>query len=186
MATLPTLHPTSDEATPWTAWTGTYTNIDDDPSSSASESDVASGPAINSDSTAYYGLTTMPSDFGGMTSLQYRVRYRFQSISNDTLDFYVQIFQSDGTTALTNQMLVASGTANTSWTDSTDVSFTGVVASDKTTWDAARLKIFVDLTKSGGLDAAYVEVAAIDFEGAYTQSAGFSPFFAAHATKVAA
>lgn len=174
MAVLPTLHPTSDElVVSWANWTGAYSTIDDDPSSSASESDTATGPSVNGDSVAYYGLTTMPSDFSTMDSLQYRVRYRFQSLSDDTLTFYLQIMRSDGSTPLTNQMTVASSTAPTAYVDSTDVSFTGVdTSAGKSVWDAALLYIFVDLAKLGGLDSGYVEVAAVDFEGVYTQSSG--------------
>jgi hypothetical protein len=58
-----------------------------------------------------------------------------------TLELYARIYESDEVTPLTDEELVATVSADAAFTNTSPVSFSGVVGSDKATWDGARLRL---------------------------------------------
>jgi hypothetical protein len=120
-----------------------YASIDDDP---ASPSDSDWNNNTDAAGEAFYQLTNMPSDFDEASAVTITVRYRGQNFGAGTVTLFARIYQSDESTALSDEVQVAQVTANGSFANTSEVTFTGVTASDKTTWDGARLRLRWALT----------------------------------------
>ena len=99
----------------------------------------------SSPNTALYGFEDMPTDFGTVTSVTLKIRDRCGTSDPQSCGTYLQMFESDGTTPLTEKLTKTNpaGDISTSFADKT-YTFTGLPgATNKTAWDGALLKISV-------------------------------------------
>ncbi len=124
MATLSTLVPTAyDSYTGTVPTTTTVGNIDN---TVASYDSTYLAMGANSTGAVFYAFSDLPADFGSMLTLTYNMRYGITPVNGDTESLYIQIFESDKTTALTDEMLVVTRTATLAQTNQGNTSFTGV------------------------------------------------------------
>jgi hypothetical protein len=116
-----------------------FASIDDDP---ASPSDSDWNNNTDDAGQAFYELTDMPSDFDEADSTTITVRYRGAAYDGSgTVTLFARLYQSDESTPLSDEVQVAQVTADSSFANTSPVTLTGIVASDKTTWDGARLRL---------------------------------------------
>lgn len=91
--------------------------------------------------SVFFDVTDLPADFGNAETAEIVVRTRGVDIGATPLKLFAQLFQSDETTALSNEVEVASHASSGSFANSTPVVFTGLnTTADKTVWDAARVR----------------------------------------------
>lgn len=115
-----------------------HESIDDDP---ASPNDADWINNTDDAGEAWFDLTDLPGDFGTMDSIEVVVRWRGQNFGTGTVELYARIYEADETTPLTDEELVATATADTSFANTSPVTFSTVEPADKTTWDGARLRL---------------------------------------------
>jgi hypothetical protein len=92
---------------------------------------------------AWFDLTDTPAEFSSMAAISGEFRYRGVGSFFDypgQLRLYARIYESDETTPLTNEVLVASVVEASAFTNVT-VIFTGVVPGDQADWDGARIRL---------------------------------------------
>jgi hypothetical protein len=121
-----------------TNFTGTITDFGKLPAE-ANDAQFGTGTAPGS-FTVRCDLEATPSDFVSMSSLSVVVRMSaYDFLSGDSATVTARVFQSNLSTPLTDQVTVDTLTdADASFSNYT-VAFTGVVASNKATWDDAVL-----------------------------------------------
>lgn len=169
MATLPTLAFGTGSNFSSTAETGTPPVLE-----VIGSADMADWVADTNNSshtgTADYALDNMPGDFGSMLTLNVNVRYGWQTgtQTNTWSSLDVRIFQSDGTTPLTDSRTIASS-ITTNDSTSGALAFTGVdTSSDSTVWDGAIARISFVISKNKGGDSLEERVFAAELTGTYT------------------
>ena len=136
---------------------GNYTNLTD-------ASDASYAQFAGASSYASWPLVDMPSDLSVVTAVTINIREAQGSKSGDFGNLSsVQIFKSDGTTAITSSVTATDSTTITTFnlTPAT-ISFT-----DKTSWDGAVIKVLQD----GGTGTG-IRVYKLDVDITYTASAG--------------
>ncbi len=127
-----------------TAWTGSWSAIDEAPGSESDADYVTSPP--NADGSAFFTLQDMPADFDTGETVKLSIRCRVPDIvAGATMALYAQIFQSNETSTLTSETIVDRFTAGSA-TWRTYVVHLAATASDKATWDGARLRLRADYT----------------------------------------
>lgn len=90
--------------------------------------------------SVFFDVTDLPADFGNAETAEIVVRTRGVDIGATPLKLYAQLFQSDETTALSDEVLVRTETADSAFANHT-VSFTGLnTTAGKAVWDAARVR----------------------------------------------
>ena len=185
MATLPTLQPgtlisaSSTEAT----LQGTEPVLEE--LGSANDTTYLRQTSDNTTVTvdAWFELEDMPIGFNNMDTLAIQLRYNNSATLslNYWGDITAQVFQSDGTTALTNEVQVVGfpstngngdasiDTGNTP-TNSASTTLTGLnTTAGDTIWNGARLRITYDITKQKGGDAGVTyQITAGELTGTYT------------------
>jgi len=114
-----------------------YTSVDDDPDS-PSDSDYMNNTAETA--SIFHELTDMPVGFGTASSGTMLVRTRGQNWSDHTMLLYAELFQSDESTSLSDEVHVGTADADGSFANETEVTFTGLVAGSKSVWDGARVR----------------------------------------------
>lgn len=93
---------------------------------------------------AYFGFENMPADFDAITAVTMKVRQKILVQSGQDGAKY-QLFESDGTTALSNQISLDADGSDISSSFRTDtVNFTRTGATDKATWHGVQLKVTHD------------------------------------------
>jgi hypothetical protein len=116
-----------------------FASIDDDPSS---PNDADWNNNTDDAGQAFYLLTDMPSLFDVAVSATITVRYRGAAYDGTgTVTLYARLYQSDESTALSDEVQVAQVTADGSFANTSAVVLTGIVAGSKTVWDGARLRL---------------------------------------------
>ena len=114
-----------------------YASIDDDPDTPTTTDWNSPGAQAGS---MFYDVTATPGNFSNMTSLNVKVHTAAVGFTVDSAAVYAQMFKSDETTALTDEVAVgSSGSPGLA-----DVAFTlnaAGLAASKADWDAARLKL---------------------------------------------
>ena len=98
---------------------------------------------LSSDVQFFSLLTDMPTLFDTADPDEptiITVRYRGQNFGSGPLSLYIQIYQSDEATPLSNEVTVTTVAADTSFANTTPVTITGIVPGTKTIWDGARLR----------------------------------------------
>jgi hypothetical protein len=141
----------------YTGGSANYTNLTD--SSDASYAQFTGG-----NSFASWPLVDMPSDLSVVTAVTINIREAQGSSKGDFGNLSsVQIFKSDGTTAITSSVTATDSTTITTFnlTPST-ISFT-----DKTSWDGAVIKVLQDVGTGTG-----IRVYKLDVDITYTASGG--------------
>jgi hypothetical protein len=91
------------------------------------------------EASAFFDFTDVPGAFVTALGLRIEFRFRGQNWGSGTRNLYARIYQSDESTALTDEMLVQAVTGDGSYANAT-VTFTGVVGSTKAIWNAARIR----------------------------------------------
>lgn len=120
-----------------------------------------------------FELANMPSDFGTMSTVSINLRYAWAAGTqvNDWLTLTAQIYKSDGTTALTNAVTIASSITTTTLTNSGAVALTGVdTAATKADWDGAYVFLRWSINKNKSGDTLRKNVYAAEVTGTYSQS----------------
>jgi hypothetical protein len=172
MATA-TIYPSGD-GTKGSGWsdessgtTNLYTKIDEG-TASPNDSDFVS--CNSAGSTMFFSFPSMPSDFGTLTSYELRFRSARSSSKGDYRDFAsCQLFKANESTAIASAHTISNTTSATTFTFSTTPSYT-----DKTSWDALRLKISMSGTGSSGSGRLY----ACQLDLVYTPSSTNIPYTA--------
>lgn len=121
------------------ATTNLYQSIDDDPTS-PTDTDWVNNH-LGTTASSFFELTNMPSNFASMREGGVIVRWRGQTFQEaETL--YVQLFQSDEATTLSNEMLVATASTDSAFVNTAVVNFTGLdTSSGKAVWDGAKIRL---------------------------------------------
>lgn len=167
--TLNTLLPTAYSSQTGTAWTTTTVGNIDEGIAGADGLFIVAG--ANSTSSIFYDVTDTPSDFVTMITLNYDIRYKITPLSNDTEVLYVQVFKSDKTTSLTNEMTVVSTTTALTIRNKGVTAFTGVsTTATKAEWNAAYFRIRTSHSASGGKDNSVWSIDAFEVTGTYQTS----------------
>ena len=173
-ATLPTLRPTADgtidaevvhdagTAAPF------YTHIDDDPDS-PNTADWVANSQNEIAASAFFDVTDTPADFDTMNTLEIKIDFEAVGFADDTAVLYAQMYQSDESTTLSDEMQLATQATATGLIT---VSFTNVTAGSKTIWNGARIHFRWTYTKNKGPDNAQLKITATELNGTYTASAG--------------
>lgn len=119
---------------------------------------------------AQFALGNMPADFATILTVSIQLRYLAQAAQTNTwTSLTAQIVQSDGSTALTNEVTVASSITTTTATNSSVITLTGPnTSADKATWDGALVLIRWNITRNKGGDTVQKRVTAAEVTGTYT------------------
>lgn len=127
--------------------------------------------------TARFALEDMPADLGNVDTLFCQLRYALATgVPSNLWDaLRARVFKSDGTTALTNSLTIASTIVTTTITNSSVLQFTGVdTAATKADWNAAVVHVLFDITRVKGGDTLQKRVFAAELTGTYTIATGIS------------
>src|SRR3990167_1118984 len=123
---------------------------------------------------ASFTLGDVPADFGNIDTVSVRLRYAWASgtQTNTWNSLRAQIVRSDGSTALTDEVIVASTITTATPTNSSVIPMTNPdTAANKTVWDGALVRIRFNISKVKGGDALEERVFAGEITGTYTASA---------------
>lgn len=122
---------------------------------------------------AAFTIGNLPLDFASMTTLSVRLRYAAaSSLTNNWNSLSAQVFQSDQSSALTDNVTVASSITTTTPTNSSVISFTGIdTASNYSIWSNAVLVISWSISRVMGGDSVEKYVSAGELTGTYEVSA---------------
>jgi hypothetical protein len=131
-------------------------------------------------STAYLSLEDLPADFDTMDTLSVQYRRWADTVSaNKTLNgVWIQVLQSDRSTALTNIKVesFSGGLSDTTPTNSSVLTMTGVnTTAAKSVWDAAVVAITFSVTRSMGGNQDEYRVSAFELTGTYTLKTPTAP-----------
>jgi hypothetical protein len=157
------------------AGVGSYSEM---PSRSAEGIDegiaAADGAWINNtadtDGFAFYQWNSMPANFGSMDQLYVEVRYKGDGLGDDTHGIRVQMFESDESTPLTDNLTIDADITNSAYENSGPIELQGVVAGTKAKWDGAVVCIYHDNTTVTTPDGGYVSTDTLELTGTYNLS----------------
>jgi hypothetical protein len=173
-ATLPTIRPNGDGTqTGITFSTGTVASvlIDDDPDTPTTSDYTQQTRNSNGDDTSYITIDNMPSDFSTMTTLDIKADVSNSSGGNDIVTLKVQIFESEGGAALTDQLTLSTDTDASGFKTGT---FALQGNNNKTVWDGAFMLFTWTYARSGPSDVNFVRLTATELNGTYAQAAAVS------------
>jgi hypothetical protein len=120
--------------------------------------------------TVFLGMTDMPADFGEITAVDIRFRYRMDPTTyvNDTVSLTFQIFQSNESTALTNSV----NSGNLASTTLASVGYLSLASpqnvTNKSLWDGLRLRIVNNYAANMGSDGSFIRLDALEVRITYT------------------
>lgn len=152
-----------------------FTAIDEDPL--ALDGQVArTNPGLNTgvSARANFGLSDTPADFHTMNSVAVFIASAINEspLIDDVYTTYVQVFESDGVTPLTNEVQVRQFTSADGLNFYRDVvTLTGVEAADKTTWDGAILRWRCESVRTDTADGARGSIMAMRLIASYDVAA---------------
>jgi hypothetical protein len=116
-----------------------WSSIDDDPDSPDDDDWVNN--AITPGTVRFYPLLTdMPAGFGTADSATIVGRVRGQNFGVGSLTLHVQLYQSDESTPLSDEVEVVTVSANSSFDNTIPITITGIVAGTKAIWNSARAR----------------------------------------------
>ena len=117
-----------------------WSSIDDDPAT-PTDTDWVNNNIDPGTVSAFFDVTDVPADFGNADTATIIVRSRGQNWGGGTRTLLVQIFQSNESTTMSDEVTVATVTANGSFDNTASLTITGLdTSSGKSVWDAARLR----------------------------------------------
>ncbi len=121
--------------------TNLYQSVDDDPTTPTDSDFVNNRLGLGAgDATVFFQLTDMPGDFDQASAASITIRVRGQTWITGADSLYGRLYQSNESTALSDEVELREESSTTSFTNYT-ADFTGVVAGSKTIWDGARLRL---------------------------------------------
>lgn len=118
--------------------TNVYLSIDDDPDS-PNDSDFANNSIVLGTASAFFDLDPTDPDFVSMLMTDIEIRVEGNLVGS-THKLYAQLYESNETTTLSDEVECVDISSPTSYTNY-NISFTGIVGSDKATWDDARIRL---------------------------------------------
>lgn len=172
-AALPSLRPVADGTKSGVVKTGQSTvdlwaEIDDDPDAHDGDATWIANADGAVDGSLFLLLTDTPADFVSMSTAAVKLAVRRTSIQvDDTVALYAQMFRSDETTALSDELQVGTYSTLTDTYGLKTLALTGLVAGDKTIWDGARLRLRWDYTLAVTDDFLRIRVTAAEVDGTY-------------------
>ncbi len=117
-----------------------WSSIDDDPAT-PTDTDWVNNNIDPGTVSAFFDVTDVPADFGNADTATIIVRHRGQNWGGGTRVLLTQIFQSNESTTMSDEVTVATVTANGSFDNTASLTITGLdTTSGKSVWDAARLR----------------------------------------------
>ncbi len=117
-----------------------WSSIDDDPAS-PTDTDWINNAIDPGTVSNFVDVTDVPADFGNADTATMIVRFRGQNWGGGTRTLLTQIFQSNESTTMSDEITVAVVTTNGAFDNTASLTFTGLdTASGKSVWDAARLR----------------------------------------------
>ncbi len=120
--------------------TDIWQSIDDDPAS-PTDTDWINNAIDPGTVSNFVDVTDVPADFGNADTATIIVRFRGQNWGGGTRVLLTQIFQSNESTTMSDEVTVATVTANGSFDNTASLTITGLdTTSGKSVWDAARLR----------------------------------------------
>jgi hypothetical protein len=115
-----------------------HLSVDDDPST-PNDSDWVNNTVLIA--SVFFDLTDLPGDFTAADSATILVRYRGQEWGAGSLSLRAQLFQSNETTTMSDEVLVDTISANSAFGNSSPIVLTGLdTGASKAVWDAARIR----------------------------------------------
>ena len=124
----------ADNATPL------WSSIDDDPAS-PTDTDWINNAIDPGTVSNFVDVTDVPTDFGNADTATIIVRFRGQNWGGGTRTLLTQIFQSNESTTMSDEVTVATVTANGAFDNTASLTLTGLdTTSGKSVWDAARIR----------------------------------------------
>ncbi len=122
-----------------------WSSVDDDPNS-PTDTDWVNN-AITPGTVRFFPLLTdVPGDFGTADAATIVARYRGVNFGAGSLTLYIQLYQSDESTPLSDEVAVVTVSANGSFANTSLVTITGIVAGSKAIWDGVRARVRWSLT----------------------------------------
>ncbi|MGZ8527385.1 MAG: SwmB domain-containing protein [Candidatus Limnocylindrales bacterium] len=120
-------------------------------------------------------LTDMPGDFTSIGTLSISIRARTVGISDDQTTLFAQVVAADETTALSNEVLVATNPGPGGWTTVSNVALSGLTPGSKATWDGARLRLRWAYSQVGTADSTQLRLTVAELHGTYNTGGGPPP-----------
>ena len=117
-------------------------------------------------------LTDMPGDFTSIATLSVSIRARTVGITDDQTTLFAQAVAADETTALSNEVLVATNPGSSNWATVANVALTGLTSGSKATWDGARLRLRWAYTQVGSADSTQLRLTVAELHGTYNTGGG--------------
>jgi hypothetical protein len=155
----------------WTNWTGSYTTIDDAPDDPDVDSDYAYTHGLVGETLAWYRITELPVGFRELASLTVTARLRTSGMTDDQIVLFVQAYQDNYTTALSDELAVGTfGVADADFTTIGPVEFAGLVPADEFAWENVYIRVRTWYLRTKHLDAGRLELSALEFNGTYWPS----------------
>lgn len=114
-----------------------WSSVDDNPQT-PTDSDWVNNASLTA--SVFFDLTNTPSDFLLAKTANLNVRFRGQNWSGGSLTFFAELFQSDESSSLSDEVTVATVSGDGSFDNTTAITFTGLSAGSKAIWDGARVR----------------------------------------------
>lgn len=145
----------------------------------AQHTNVFGGNPVNQTNTPQ-----IPADLITMSTLTCTITYSITPLAGDTEVAAIQVFKSDGTTALTAKTNIVSVTATASNVTSAAVTLTSLdTTAVRSDWLNARVTLYLNHTANMGADGSVWTIDYIAFGGTYVAATGVaSPSFSGSGT----
>ncbi len=115
-----------------------HLSVDDDPST-PNDSDWVNNTSLTA--SVFFDITDVPGDFISADTATILVRYRGQEWNTGSLSLRAQLFRSNETTTMSDEVLVDTISANSSFGNSTAIVLTSLdTGANKAIWDAAKIR----------------------------------------------
>lgn len=118
--------------------TDLFQSVDDDPATPSDSDWVNNVPETAS---VFFDLTNMPGDFGNAETASIIVRERTQFHVTGTYRLFARLYQSNETTALSDEVQIVSRSADSSFANTSPITFTGLnTSADASVWNGAKIR----------------------------------------------
>ncbi len=118
--------------------TNLHESVDDDPTS-PNDTDWVNNTVDTA--SVFFDLENMPTGFGNAETASLVVRRRMQVHSSGSYRLFAALFRSNETTPLSDEVVVATHSANSSFANTVAIAFTGLdTSASKAVWDGAKIR----------------------------------------------
>ena len=115
-----------------------HLSVDDDPSA-PNDADWVNNTVLTA--SVFFDLTDLPGDFTAAESATILIRYRGQEWGAGSLSLRAQLFRSNETTTMSDEVLVDTISANSAFGNSSPITLTNLdTGAGKAIWDAAKIR----------------------------------------------